>query len=65
MYGYILRYFLNILHTSILRFLLPLNESHLDAMRGAYLTKMIQPVNQQEELVGAILVGLIRANESS
>ena len=32
---------------------------------GDYLTKRFQPVHQQEELVGAMLVRLIRTNKSS
>ena len=32
---------------------------------GALLTKRFQPVHQQEELVGAMLLGSIRTNGSS
>ena len=34
----------------------PLDETNLDAVREAYPTKRFQPVRQQEELVGAMLI---------
>ena len=34
----------------------PLNETRLDAVRGAYITTRFQPVHQQKELVGAMLL---------
>ena len=39
-----------------------LHETYLDAVRGAYLTKRSQPVHQQEELVGAMLLRTILTN---
>ena len=40
----------------------PFNETHLD---GANLTRGFNPVHQQEELVGAMPLRLIRTNGSS
>ena len=42
----------------------PLDETHLCRGKGAYLTKRFQPVHQQEELVGAMLLRLSRTNGS-
>ena len=42
-----------------------LDETHLDVVRWAYLTRRFQPVRQQEEPLGAMLLCSIRTNGSS
>ena len=44
---------------------IPLNDTHLDVVRRAYLTKRIQAVHQQQQLVGAMLLRSSRINGSS
>ena len=42
-----------------------LDETNIDTVRGTYLTKKLQPVRQQEELVGAMLLSSSKTNGSS
>ena len=43
----------------------PLGETHLDAVRGLIKLRGFNPVHQQEELVGAMLLRSTRTNRSS
>ena len=43
---------------------IPLNDTHLDVVRRAYLTKRIQAFHQERQLVGAMLLHSSRTNGS-
>ena len=48
---------------TVLPRLLPLDETHLDLVRGLNLKKRFQPVRQQEELVGATLLSSLEQTD--
>ena len=45
--------------------MLPLDETHLDGMRGLVLLRGFHPAHQQVELVGAMRLHLTRINRSA
>ena len=61
----IIRGYFQIFYVQVLQKKLPLDETHLDAVRGLILQRGFHPAHQQLELVGAMRLCSTRTNRSA